>query len=64
MKKISRTAFFLVMTLSRRTIIEGRMTNAISVRPLTTAMKYAQDVCFEYSSAWGCRSDDEISLRD
>ena len=45
MKKASRIAFFLVATLSRITIIEGRMTNVISVRPLTMATKYAQDVC-------------------
>ena len=44
MKKNSRTAFFLVATLSRRRIIEGRTTNIISVRPLRIATKYAQDV--------------------
>ena len=46
MKKTSRIVFFLVATLSRRTIIEGRITNIISVRPLTMATKYAQDVCY------------------
>ena len=46
-KKTSRMTFLLAATLSRRTIIEGRMTNVISVRPLKMAMKYAQDVCFK-----------------
>lgn len=51
MKKTSRIGFFLVATLSRRTIIEGRITNVISVRPLTMATKYAQDNCFGWFSS-------------
>jgi len=45
MKKISRIAFLLGATLSRRMIIDGRMINATSVRPLTMATKFAQEVC-------------------
>ena len=51
MKKNSRTAFFLVAIWSRRTIIEGRITNIISVRPLRIATKYAQDVYYRCFSS-------------
>ena len=44
MKKANRTTFFLAATLSRRTIVDGRITNVTSVRPLTMATKYAQEV--------------------
>lgn len=50
-KKTSIFVFFRVATLSRRTIIEGRMTSMISVRPLTMATKYAQDVCKGFLSS-------------
>ena len=51
MKKTSSTTFFLFATLSRRTIIEGRMTNVRSVKQLTMAMKYAQEICLGYLSS-------------
>lgn len=63
MKKASRTAFLLGATLSRRMIIDGRTVNATSVRPLTMATKFAQEVClWVFNSGFG--GGDGMSLRD